>query len=165
MLAGALLAWLTATVIGLWLQPRFTLLELGAQQLAPDAGQAQPPVEQVDRYGAFDRRYAVRFPTPDGGRREVVANAGRLRWEVTTTSSDRVVLDRDGIAAIVSVGPTETLVQTRVAGWVRTRQRQAQVVAVVLGGVLGLRSIRVQLRWRRRPLHAPGPDVAQNRQS
>jgi len=165
MVGGALVAWLTAAVIGLWLQPRFTLLELGAQRLAPDVDVAEPAVEQVDRYGAFDRRYAVRFPTPDGGRREVVANARRLRWDVTTTSPDRVVLHRDGIAATVSVGRSQTLVQTRVAGWVRTRQRQAQVVAVVLGAALGVRSMRVHLRRGPRPVRPTGRDIPQNRQS
>lgn len=165
MLGGALLAGLAATVIGLWLQPRFTLLELGAQRLAPEVDEAQPPVEQVHRYAAFDRRYAVRFPTPDGGLAEVVTNASRLRWEVTARASDRVMLHRDGIVATVSVRPSQTLVRTRVAGWVRARQRQAQVVAVVLGAVLGGWSIWTKLRRRPRPVRGTGQGISENRQS
>ena len=162
---GALLAWLLATGIGLWLQPRFTLLEVGAQRLAPDVDAAQPPVEQVQHHGAFDRRYAVRFPTPYGGLPAVVGNARRLRWDVTTTASDRVVLHRDGVTATVSVEGSDTRVQTRVAVWVRTRQRQGRVVAALLGAALGGWSVWAQVRRRPRPVRPADQSVPQNRQS
>ncbi|HSJ47063.1 MAG TPA: hypothetical protein VK923_20520 [Euzebyales bacterium] len=162
---GALVTWLLVTVIGLWLQPRFTLLELGAQRLAPDVDAAQPPVEQVEHYGAFDRRYAVRFPTPDAGLPAVVAHARRLRWDVSASGLDRAVLNREGITATLSVDGPETRVQTRVAAWVRTRQRQSQVVALLLGAVLGGWSVWTQVRRRPRPVRSVDEGLAQNRQS
>lgn len=164
-IGGALVSWLLVTVVGLLLQPRFTLLELGAQRLAPEADAAQPPVEQVERYGAFDRRYAVRFPTPDGGLSAVIVNARRLRWEVINTTADRAVLSREGVTAIVSVEGAVTRVQTRVAAWVRTRQRQAQAAAALLGAVLGGWSMWVQVRGRPRPVRAADEDSPRNRQS
>jgi hypothetical protein len=162
---GALVTWLLVALTGLWLQPRFTLLELGAQRLAPDVDAAQPPVEQVERYGAFDRHYAVRFPTPGGGLPAIVANARRLRWDVTTMAPDDAVLHRDGVTATISVEGPDTRVQTRVAAWVRTRQRQAQVVAVLLGAVLGGWSVWSQVRRRPRPVRAADQDCSRNRQS
>lgn len=162
---GALASWLLASLIGLWLQPRFTLLELAAQRLAPEVDAAQPPVEQVGRHNAFDRRYAVRFPTPSGGLPAVVANARTLRWDVTTTSSDRAVLHREGVTAIVAVQGPDTRAQTRVAAWVRTRQRQAQAAATLLGAVFGGWSVWAQVRGRPRPVRATDGHVPQNRQS
>lgn len=150
-LAGAALAWTLAALLGFWLQPRFTVLELAAQRLAPDPASAQPAREDVGRFGAFDRGYAVQFPTPDGGLDRVVDRARRLRWRVVgPIGPDRVRLEREGVAATVAAGPSTTVARTRVAPWVRVRQRQARAAAAVLGGIAAVAWLWRQVRRRPR---------------
>lgn len=133
---GALIGLVIATLVGLLLQPRFTVLELGAQRLAPGGLDAQPPIEQVADFSAFDRHYTVEFATPPGGRAAVVDHARRQRWQVIARGADDTVrLERDGVRADVTVAGDVTTVETRVARWVRTRQRQAQILALVVGGL------------------------------
>jgi hypothetical protein len=151
---AALLAGVLATALGLLLQPRFTVLELGAQRLAPEQQTAQPPIEQVGRYEAFDRRYIVRFPAPSGGLPAVLTHARRQRWTVRARDGTRhAVLERDGVVAVVDVSGGTILAETRVAAWVRVRQRQARWGAVVLGGLLG--GLWVWAQVRRRPRSVP----------
>jgi hypothetical protein len=148
---GAVLAWLVVGGIGLWLQPRFTVLELAARRLAPDEGDAQPPVEQVTPNGAFDRGYIVRFPTPPGGLDVVLHHARAQRWRVVDRAGrDRATLDREGVVAIVRVAPVATTVRTRVASWVRNRQQAARRIAAVVGGALASGWVWWQIRRRPR---------------
>lgn len=135
---GVALALILATVIGVLVQPRFTVLELAAQRLVLEDGNAQPPVEHVDPFSAFDRRYTVRFDTPDGGLGDVIDRAVRQRWTVVARSDDAVTLERDGVRAAVVAAGTTTRITTRVAASVRTTQRWSRTVAGVLGGLWGL---------------------------
>lgn len=152
-LAGAAVAWTLVALLGFWLQPRFTVLELAAQRLAPDPASAQPAREEVARFGAFDRGYAVQFPTPDGGLDRIIDRARRQRWLVVARDGpDRVAMEREGVAATVVAGPATTVAQTRVAAWVRIRQRQARTAAAVVGGAAAVAWIWRQIRRRPRPV-------------
>ncbi|MBW3605872.1 MAG: hypothetical protein KY460_13405 [Actinobacteria bacterium] len=144
---GAALAVTVAAAVGVLVQPRFTVLELASQRLVPDDRSAQPPVEHVAPFAAFDRRYTVRFETPDGRLGDVIDRAVRQRWTVVARSGDTVTLERDGVrATVVAAGPT-TRITSRVAASVRTAQRWSRIVACVLGGLWGL-------WWVWRQLHA-----------
>lgn len=151
LLAGGLLgmvaAGLLAVVAAALLQPRFTVLEIGAQRLAPDDPSAQPPQEQVGRYAAFDRRYVVDVATPDGGLSAILGRARRQRWEVVVPATDgTAALERGGVTAAVTVrGPT-TRITTRVADAVRARQRVGVAAATLAGLVAGAWWVRWQLR-------------------
>ncbi len=148
---GAMGAVLITIAVGLLLQPRFIVLELGAQRLVPDGQTAQPPIEQVDRYAAFDRVYTVRFDTPDGGLPEVVANAVRQRWRVVSSAGDGVViLEREGVRAVVEVTDGTTIVDTGVAPSVRSWQRLARIVALVVGAGGGVVWVWYQIRGKPR---------------
>ncbi|HEX6254417.1 MAG TPA: hypothetical protein VFZ70_01270 [Euzebyales bacterium] len=150
---GGLLAWLLVGGLGLLLQPRFTVLELAAQRLAPASGDVQPPVEQVAPDGAFDRGYTVRFPTPEGGLGTLLDQARRQRWRVVATpGGGRATLDREGVVAVVRAGPAVTTVRTRVASWVRSRQRWARRLAAVIGAVLATGWVWRQIRRRPRAI-------------
>jgi hypothetical protein len=148
---GGVLAWLIVGGVGLWLQPRFTVLELAAQRLAPDVGAAQPPVEQVATNGAFDRAYTVRFPTPAGGMDAVLDHATTQRWRVVDRSPrGRTVLHREGVVATVRVGPAVTTVRTRVSAGVRDRQRTSRRLAAAVGAALASGWVWRQVRGRPR---------------
>lgn len=136
-LVGGLAALLVATLAGLWLQPRFTVLELAAQRLAPQGAQAQPPVEEVTAYAAFDRHYVVEFPTPVAGLPAVVDLAREQRWQVRDgPDGGAVALERGGVRADVTVAGRTTRVETSVATWVRIRQEQARWAALAIGALV-----------------------------
>lgn len=153
---GASFAVLAATFVGVLTQPRFTVLELAAQRLVPDGQDAQPPVEQVGRFAAFDRHYTVRFETTAPGLQDVLDTAVGRRWQVVSRSGRRgATLEREGVRAVVVVGGGTTRIDTAIATSVRDRQRWSRLVA--LGGGAGLASWWVWRQIRGRPRLAPAP--------
>ena len=147
---GGVVGLLVATLVGVWLQPRFTVLEVAAQRLAPEGLEAQPPVEEVAEYAAFDRHYTVEFPTPAGRLSTIVNHARRQRWEILDgPEAGEVALERRGVRADVVVATDTTRVETRVATWVRVRQRQARWLALLGGAVAG--GVWVRREISRRP--------------
>jgi hypothetical protein len=153
--AGAAVAFALVAAAGLLLQPRFTVLELAAQRLPPPQVQAQPPVETVAPGGAFDRAYVVKFPAFPGVLDDVVDRARGQRWTVVRRGDRAVVLQREGVRAAVTVDGATVEVRAAVAPSVRTRQRQARIVATGAGAV----AAPALLWWwlRRRPrLRATG---------
>lgn len=145
--SGAVTAVLLAGAVGLLLQPRFTVLEISAQRLVPDDLPAQPPLEQVGRYAAFDRHYVVRFDTPDGGLRDVVATAVQQRWRVVSGPRDgAVVLEREGVRAIVEATDATVVVDVGVAPSVRAWQRMARIGALAAGALGGAAWVWLQVR-------------------
>lgn len=145
-LAGAAVAVVAVTVAGVLVQPRFTVLELAAQRLVPDDRTAQPAVEQVDRFAAFDRRYTVRFDAPQTGVQNVVDNAVRQRWQVRRSDGQVAVLEREGVRAVVTVAGGTARIDTRIADSVRSRQRWSVVAALVCGAAWSVWWTRRQLR-------------------
>lgn len=164
LVAGAVIGLIAAVSLGIaaaaLLQPRFTVLELGAQRLAPDDPSAQPPLEQVGRYGAFDRRYIVDVSTPEGGLPVIVDRAGRQRWRSVDVdaSGGTATLERGGVTATVDVRGDTTRIATRVADEVRDRQRIGVAAAAVAGPLIGAGWVGWQLRGnpRLRPAGRPG---------
>jgi hypothetical protein len=157
-LVGLVAAVSLAVVTAALLQPRFTILELGAQRLAPDDPSAQPPLEEVGRYGAFDRRYVVVVTTPEGGLPAIVDQAERQRWTVVAHGGASATLERGGVTATVEVRAATTRITTRVADEVRARQRIGVVAAAVAGPIIGAGWVWSQLRGnpRLRPAGRPG---------
>lgn len=159
-MTGLLAAGLVALVAAALLQPRFTVLELSAQRLAPDDPSAQPPLEQVDGYAAFDRRYVVDVTTPDGGLAAIVDRARRQRWRVVTVGAGAGAgtagLERGGVAATISVQGARTRITTRVADDVRARQRAGVVLGSLAGLLAGVWWVWWQLRGNPR-LRAAAP--------
>jgi hypothetical protein len=144
---GGVVGWLAVGGLGLLLQPRFTVLELAAQRLAPESGDAQPPVELVGPDGAFDRGYTVRFPTPSGGLMSLLDRAAAQRWRVVSRSRPgQATLEREGVVAVVRAGPAVTTVRTRVAARVRDLQRLARRVGLVAGALLAAGWVWQQVR-------------------
>ncbi|CAN5848402.1 hypothetical protein BH23ACT10_BH23ACT10_15760 [soil metagenome] len=146
-LAGAAVAALVVAVMGVLVQPRFTVLELAALRLVPEGRTAQPAVEQVERFAAFDRRYTVRFDASAAGVQEVIDAAAQQRWKVVTRSGGRLAtLEREGVRAVVAVTGGTARIDTRIAPSVRAWQRWSVIAALVGGAAGGVWWTRRQLR-------------------
>jgi hypothetical protein len=153
---AAIVAVTVVSVVGLLVQPRFTVLELAAQRLAPEGQSTQPPVEEVDRFAPFDRHYTVLFDTPPSGLGSLIDTAERRRWRVMSRSGDRVVtLEREGVRAVITADDGNTRVDTGIADSVRARQRWSRLVALFVGAGWGLWWTWRQIRGQPR-LHSVG---------
>lgn len=150
---AATAAFAIVAMAGVLVQPRFTVLELAAQRLVPDGQTAQPPVEQIERFAPFDRRYTVRFDTPDEGLQGVIDAAVRRRWHVVGRSgAASVTLEREGVRAVIVVAGDTTQIDTGIARSVRRRQQGSRLAALLAGAGWGAwwtwRQIRGQPRLR-----------------